>query len=441
LNVFLVSAGLSFLFLIVYGGCIWITAQRSDIGTIYFEWERTIPFVPFFILPYMSIDLFFVAAPFFCATDRELKTFSKRVATAILVAGLCFLLFPLRFAFARPHTAGWLGGLFDWFRTMDAPYNLLPSLHAALCLLLVDLYARRLRGGLRIMVVFWFGLIALSPLLTYQHHFIDIVGGFALAGYCFYFFRESSEEWPVVPNRRVGAYYLAGAIIALILAVACWPWGALFLWPAVSLAIITAAYFGIGSIVFRKTNGHLPWSTRFVLGPCLLAQYLSLLYYRRRCRSCSEINDRVWVGGRLRENKARAVLRSGVNAVLDLTAEFSETKTFRGIVYRNIPILDLTAPAQDQLGEMARFIDEQSRRGVVYVHCKIGYSRSAAAIAAYLMMTGQAAGAEEAFAILGRKRPGTVIRPEIVSALFEFEEEHSRDTAPFVLVSAQTGAS
>jgi hypothetical protein len=27
-------------------------------------------------------------------------------------------------------------------------------------------------------------------LLTYQHHFVDIVGGFVLAAICFYLFRE-----------------------------------------------------------------------------------------------------------------------------------------------------------------------------------------------------------------------------------------------------------
>jgi len=45
------------------------------------------------------------------------------------------------------HTqAAGIGAIFDWFRGMDAPYNLFPSLHAALWLLLVDIYARHLRG-------------------------------------------------------------------------------------------------------------------------------------------------------------------------------------------------------------------------------------------------------------------------------------------------------
>ena len=255
LNAFCVSTGLSFLFLIVYGGCIWITSERSYIGSIYFEWERKIPFVPFFILPYMSIDLFFVAVHFFCRTDRELRIFFRRVTAAILVAGICFLLFPLRFGFARPHAAGGLGALFDWFRSMDAPYNLVPSLHAALCLLLVDLYARKLRGGLRIVVILWFVLIALSPLLTYQHHLIDIVSGFALAGYCFYFYRESADVLSSAGNVRVGAYYLGGATITLVLAIALWPWGRV----ALSAGRISCSHHGCLLRTWPAIFGKTKW--------------------------------------------------------------------------------------------------------------------------------------------------------------------------------------
>jgi membrane-associated phospholipid phosphatase len=193
-----VSLALSILFLVVYGGCNWMTAQRGNVGTLYFEWERGIPFVPFFIAPYMSIDLFFVAAPFLCRSCEELKIFSRRIAAAIVVAGICFLIFPLRFAFPRPHPGGFLGAIFDWFRAMDAPYNQFPSLHAALMLLLVDLYWRRTRGLLRIAITMWFVLIALSPLLTHQHHVIDIIGGVALAVACFIFIRE--REFSSLPN-------------------------------------------------------------------------------------------------------------------------------------------------------------------------------------------------------------------------------------------------
>jgi len=420
LKAFAVSAGLSVLFLIVYGGCNWITGQRGQVGSFYFQWERAIPFVPFMILPYMSIDLFFVAAPFLCRTDEELRVFSRRVIAAILIAGLCFLLFPLRFAFPRPHASGWLGAIFDWFRGMDSPFNLLPSLHAALLLLLVDLYMRNLRGFFSFAAVLWFFLIGLSPLLTYQHHVIDIVGGFVLAGYCFYLFREPSLALPVVVNRRIGLYYLAGAVVALLLSAIFWPWGVLLLWPASALGIVASAYFGAGPIIFHKTKGKLPWSTRFVLAPCLLGQYLSLLYYRSQCRCWDEVTQRIWIGGKLGACSAKKALCGGVTAVLDLSAEFSEAQPFRNINYRNIPVLDLTAPTEAQLVEMSEFIGNNSRNGAVYVHCKIGYSRSAAAVAAYSIMSGNANTAKEAFAIIRRVRPSIVIRPEVISALSEF---------------------
>jgi membrane-associated phospholipid phosphatase len=192
----LASAGLSILFLVVYGGCNWITARRPGVGTFYFEWEQWIPFVPFMILPYMSIDLFFVAAPFLCRTEKELSIFVKRVAAAILAAGICFLLFPLRFAFPRPHADGWLGAIFNWFRGLDAPYNLLPSLHAALMLILVDVYFRHTRGLIRAAIIAWFSLIAVSPVLTYQHHVVDIAGGVVLAACCFWLFEKRFSSPP-----------------------------------------------------------------------------------------------------------------------------------------------------------------------------------------------------------------------------------------------------
>ena len=415
-----VSIGLSVLFVVVYGWCNWITAQRHDVGTFYFEWERFIPFVPLMIVPYLSIDLFFVAAPFLCRSERELTTFSKRIVAAIVVAGICFLLFPLRFAFERPHASGWLGAAFDWFRGMDQPYNLLPSLHIALRTILAQHYARHTRGLLRSMSNVWFFLVGLSTLLTYQHHFMDVAAGFALGVSCLYFIPESAPHLPVIENRRVGLYYAVAALILACLIVWFWPWGALLLWPALSLGIVASAYFGLGPVIFRKVDGRLHWSARLILAPSLLGQRLSLLYYRRQCRPWDKVTPEVWIGRTLNHREAAVTTRLGVTAVLDLTAEFSEAKPFRTLIYRNIPILDLTAPSIDQLREMAAFIDDESRSGIVYIHCKIGYSRTAGAAAAYLLQTGKAGGVAEAIALLRRVRPSIVVRPEAVSALSDF---------------------
>jgi protein-tyrosine phosphatase/membrane-associated phospholipid phosphatase len=427
------SVGLSVLFLVVYGWCNWFTAHRANVPTLFFEWERLIPFVPLMIAPYMSIDLFFVAAPFLCRDDRELATFSKRIAAAILIAGVCFLLFPLRFAFERPHADGWLGALFDWFRAMDQPYNLLPSLHVALRTILAELYARHTRGLLRQASNIWFVLIGLSAVLTYQHHVMDVAGGFALGAYCLYFIRESPLRLPVIANRRVGSYYLVGAFVVASLVVLFWPWGAFLIWLTVSLGLAAAAYFGAGPGIFQKRDGRLPWTTWWALGPVLLGQELSRRYYRRQCRAWNELTPRVWIGGVLNHGEAAEAVRNRVTAVLDLTAEFTEPAPFRAVTYRNIPVLDLTAPTVDQLHEMAAFIDEESRKGIVYIHCKIGYSRTAAAAGAYLLRVGTVRTLPEALDLLRQVRPAIVIRPEIVTALNDFAKTNS----PLVIPTAR----
>jgi Dual specificity phosphatase, catalytic domain/PAP2 superfamily len=424
------SVGLSILFLVVYGGCNWVTSQRDSVATFYFHWERAIPFVPFFILPYMSIDLFFLGAPFVCQSERELRAFSRRVAAAILISGICFLLFPFRFAFPRPQADGGIGALFDWFRQLDAPYNLVPSLHATFWIFLAQLYFRHSRGLVRGAVVVWMFLILLSPVLAYQHHVIDIITGFALAGYCFYFFRESGEKLPVTGDYRIGFYYLTGGGIGFAVALMTWPWGALLVWPATALAIVAAAYFGAGPVIFRKADGKLPLSTWFVLGPCLAGQYLSLLYYRRQCCPSDEIVPNVWIGRTLNNREARAAVAAGVVAVLDLSAEFSEARAFRAVAYKNVPVLDLTGPTVQQLGEMAAFINEQSKHGVVYVHCKIGYSRSAAAVAAYLLLSRQADDVQQAFAMIRAARPSIVIRPEVIASLSDFKKFCLKASSP-----------
>src|SRR5215472_12539204 len=103
------SAALSMLFMMVYGGCNWVTAHRADVGTWYYSLEHLIPFVPLMIVPYMSIDLFFAAGPFLCQSRAELRALAQRIAFAILVAGACFLLVPLKLAAPRPQVDGWMG--------------------------------------------------------------------------------------------------------------------------------------------------------------------------------------------------------------------------------------------------------------------------------------------------------------------------------------------
>jgi membrane-associated phospholipid phosphatase len=185
-----IAGALSVLFIVVYGSCNWVTAHRDDVGTWYYSWEHLIPFVPVMIVPYMSINLFFVSAPFLCRSREGLRTFTLRITFAILIAGVCFLALPLKFGVTFPQATGWTGAIFNFLHRFDQPYNLVPSLHITFRTILADLFARHTKGRLRVASHIWFCLIGFSTLLTYQHHMVDVVAGFILAAVCFYLIRE-----------------------------------------------------------------------------------------------------------------------------------------------------------------------------------------------------------------------------------------------------------
>lgn len=428
LRAFATSVVLSLLFVVVYGGTNWLTAQRpaAQVRQWYFEWEVTaIPFVPLLIVPYMTIDFLFFLAAFLCRDERELRVFARRVVFSILAAATVFLLLPLRLAWpARPRLAGPFGDFVEQSCTvpflMEYPHNLFPAMHITLCLILADLYGRYTRGLVKVVSYCWFGLIGASTVLTWQHHLVDIAGGVVLAGFAFALFRVADARPPVTPNRRIGCYYASGAVLILALAPAVLPWGVFLLWPAGSMGMVAAAYFGLGPQLYHKSEGRLPLSTRFAFALVLIGQYLSLAYYRRHCRAWDEVAPGVLVGRVLTAAEAGRAVGQGVTAVLDLTAEFSETVPFRRTKYYNLPILDLTAPTQEQLHEAVAFIAAEATKGMVYVHCKIGYSRSAAVAGAYLLASGQAATVEEAVARLHKVRPSIIIRSEAMQALHSF---------------------
>jgi membrane-associated phospholipid phosphatase/predicted protein tyrosine phosphatase len=416
----LTAIGLSLLFVAVYGSCNWLATQRAEVGTWYYAWERFIPFVPWMIIPYMSIDLFFVAAPFLCDSRVELKTLSRRIAFGILVAGGFFLLMPLTNAVPRPVPDDWTAPIYRFLHGFDQPHNLFPSLHITLRTILAHHYARHTRGTLRILSGLWFSLIGFSTLLTYQHHVADVVGGFVLAGASFYLIRETDHARSSSTNRRVGLYYAVGAILTGAIAWAGWPWTFLLLWPAAALGLVAAAYFGLGSGIYRKRAGQLALISRVLFAPVLFGQWLSLWHYRRRCPAWNEVTPNVWIGARLNEKEADAARQAGLTAVLDLTAEFSETDRLQRLSYLNIPLLDLTAPNLDQLRQAVEFITQQARTGIVCVHCKIGYSRSAVVAGAFLLSSGSASTVGQAVAHLKIVRPGMVVRPEAIHALQKF---------------------
>ena len=426
------SALLSILFIVVYGGSNALAAQR-ELRTCFFPWEKQIPFVPLLIVPYLSIDLFFVASFLLCTNAVELRAHSRRIALAILIAGVAFVMFPLTVGYARPEVSGWTGSLFEFLWSFDKPHNLVPSLHVALASLVWILYARHTRGLLRWLIHGWFAMIVVSPLFTWQHHMLDVVSGAMLGQFCIYCIPDQFEQpakfqsspafsnqstnstcesisaqpslFISTPNPGIAKRCATGSAILSLLSVVLGSWAWLLLWLALSLAIMSIAYLRGDGNVFRKTEGRIPISSRLILGPYLFGMFVRRLFYKNRYPAWTEIAPGIYCGRLPSQTDVTALKTLGITAVLDMTAEHSETRAFRArhstptmrrvqnnvylnntIEYLNVPVLDLTQPSREQLGTAAAFIADHRSQGKVYVHCALGISRSVSAVTAYTTM-------------------------------------------------------
>ncbi|MEM0966043.1 MAG: dual specificity protein phosphatase family protein [Verrucomicrobiota bacterium] len=223
-------------------------------------------------------------------------------------------------------------------------------------------------------------------------------------------------------NKRVGSFYFAGFFLLGAAGWAFYPLGLIFLWPAVSLGVIGSGYWGLGAGVYGKQGGSHSWAFRAFHCFAIQGHEVSRRYYARQCDLLNELAPRLWIGRQLTSRETEGLIEKGVTAILDLTAEFSEPSPLRRLNYLNLPILDLTAPSDEQIEKAIRFIDEERSKGMVYVHCKIGYSRTAAIAGCYLLHKGLAKGADEAMNFMREARPGLVIRPEAEATLRRWKE-------------------
>jgi len=398
-------------FFATYGLATWLTTQRAHVGSIVFGWEHAVPFVPWTIVPYWAIDALYGISLFVCADKAELDTHARRLLTAQLVAIAAFLLFPLRFTFARPDTDGALGGLFILLSTFDQPFNQAPSLHIALLVILWALFGRKLRGASRVLADGAFALIGISVMTTWQHHFIDVPTGALLGFFCLWLWPQgdptplATARWTRDPRRlALAARYFAGALASA--AVALYVGGvALWLsWVVVALMFVALDYAWLGPAGFQKRGGRLSPAVCVLQAPYLAGAVVNAKAWTRSRSAFDHVADDVWLG---RIPTPAEIERGGFAAIVDLTCELKLDPC--GRAYVNLPVLDLTLPDRAILAEATDAIEELRREGRVLVCCALGVTRSATAVAGWLVATGRARDAEAALARVREARPQIVL--------------------------------
>ncbi|MGF6147153.1 Predicted protein tyrosine phosphatase [Kingella potus] len=404
------------LFYSSYGLSNFLASRRASVPEIAFDWERGIPFWAWTVIPYWSLNLMYAAAFFLCRDTREQNRYILRLVAAQLAATACFLLFPLHFSWPKPPYGGISGWLFDALLAFDLPYNQAPSLHIALALIVGAFYWRRF-PKIRLPLVLWQSLIALSVLTTYQHHFIDVPTG-ALLGVLVLWalpqqgrspFRRPPERHGHTDRGRLklARRYLAGAFAAALPALAggAWLW---LLWLSAALLAVAFAYFAANPAVFQKRpDGTLSPAAAALLLPYLAAVRLNAAFWLRGKARTAQVRDGLFIGSILGAK--------GFPAVLDLCAEYPCRHT--AAEYRSLPLPDLLLPSAEILAQAAAQAEQMRRtHGRVLVCCALGYGRSAAVVLAWLTAYGGCKNAAEAAAVLQQVRPQAVLAQKVIAA-------------------------
>ena len=83
-------------------------------------------------------------------------------------------------------------------------------------------------------------------------------------------------------------------------------------------------------------------------------------------------------------------------------------------------MLDLVTPSVQQLERAVDAIETSISRGSVLVCCALGFSRSAIAVAAWLLRTRRARSAADAISQIRRARPAIVLRAHHATLMDEF---------------------
>ncbi|MCP3670917.1 MAG: phosphatase PAP2/dual specificity phosphatase family protein [Gammaproteobacteria bacterium] len=397
-------------------------ASNRQVANIVFEWEHDIPFLPWTILPYWSIDLLYGISLFICTSRMELHNLGKRLLTAQIVAVSCFILFPLGFSFERPETNGLFGSMFTALSAFDQPYNQAPSLHIALLVILWVHFPRHLHKVLiwsfHIMCI----LIAVSVLTTYQHHFVDLPTGALLGWVCIWLWPDTgvsmlktriSTEFENKSERtlrhRLGIYYLLAAGTIAALAITIQGWGLWLLWVTVSLFLVSMMYLKIGSSGFQKSKiGQMSLAAKWLLFPYLVGAKINSRLWTRNICSANEIVDGVWVG---RFPSRIDIKKHGYKTIIDMTAEFSAPRFLDSEVsWHSISNLDLLTPSSAALREAADLVEHKKKNGPLLIVCALGYSRSALALIAWLLLNKHAKTVDAAINLLREKRPTVVLK-------------------------------
>jgi membrane-associated phospholipid phosphatase len=170
------------LWIVVYGGCSWLTAHRALRVPLATSWDARIPFVPEAAVAYLSLGPMMWLSPFVLKSTSALRDFARALAWLIVISGLGFLLLPADEPIVLEGVAGSKSALMSAADRINLDHNLCPSLHVGMAVVCAVAYSRN--SGLFRIAFFWTWAVAIaaSTLLIRDHYVIDVLAGAVVGG-------------------------------------------------------------------------------------------------------------------------------------------------------------------------------------------------------------------------------------------------------------------
>lgn len=372
----------SIAFMMVYNYAAWHISKLSEVPSFVFDFEKHIPFIPWSIIPYMTSGIFFCLVFFLCKNKEQLKNLVQRMLFVTLAAGLCFILFPLKFSLPKPEIDNtFLRYSFQFLKTFDSPFNQSPSLHIAYAFIFWTVFGRLKRG--RIFLMVWLILLGISTLTTYQHHVIDIVTGSILAHVSFIIFPFRKNDFLYRNFHVANIYFLSGWILILVTLLIdryIHHTALILLWPAMMIILIGFHYQKNNVRFLKSKNGAISWIKKIFYFPYLLIYRIFWKFFRKN-RIPVKILPGMYISSRPDSEDLKNFGITHSMKVYDLSAEIEELSILKEqSTYHSVPFLDIGSFDIDDTRKLVSEITESYKilpeDGKILIHCTMGFTRS-----------------------------------------------------------------
>lgn len=402
---------LGILFFTSYGSVNHLTYSIDKILPVHqyvFSFEKHIPFIPEFIYPYMSVDFFYGLAFFIISKTQYSKQVYQKIINSLgiqllinqIFSLLCFLTFPLRFTFEKPSIhAGSENFLFTHLLQFDLPYNQTPSLHISILVILWVFYQQHIKSSwIKNVLHFWFLLIGLSVLFTYQHHLIDLIMGAFLGVSLVLMFNYDPKHQAsfhlnhLTRDTPVYQKYFWGLLLSALI---------IFVLPMIAnltqfkfhipttlhfiLWFMWVSIFMIFKIMFYgnhynlRTNDHSFNWLFLSVGFLYLKGRKTVIRFTNYYKAPVQITSNLYATNLFAIKKAHLDDNSRV-INLAWEADNHQVQTI------GFPMVDLVVPTYQQIALITAKIDELIKEGkTVYVHCALGVFRTIFVVGSYLI--------------------------------------------------------